>query len=548
MVNKRDIGEVFSDSLQDFEQAPPNADKIWDGITSELELSQDNDKAAPIWWRGAGLGLLAIGLIATLAYFGPSWFGSGANSNQEQLTTEQSSDGFNNNNTSNTPIVAGDGDTDQNTNQNNANSSTKLDDAVTTQDAVTENTFVETNTNNVDNTVQAEQRKVSGTTSATITDNNSALSNTRTGVSQNNTSANSNVVSGNTPSTDSRNNTEANNTTSGITTNPAAVNLNDNSAIGQTTLTNNRNSSNVPARGFYVLNKSSLKKQPVATTSFTVAPAPTQGELAEPLPVIGLTYENIVKAKKSKAMRALEREIRTREALDYKWTVGAVVAPTTYGSVTRGSMLDARLVDNPRQGETNLSYGIKVKNQFTPKSALRFGINKINLGYNTQNFQVNVIDGIVNIYQLTGIDPGQEISDGISLNAEATEFFAANDVVGIDQQISYIEFPLEYEYAFINSRFGANLIGGSSLIVLSDNRIFATSQEGQNLDVGSASDLTGLGYTLNLGLGLDYEISKNIQFNVDPIFKLQLNGPNNSATNNFRPYYFGIYSGLSFKF
>ncbi|MEP2936848.1 MAG: hypothetical protein ABJM06_00540 [Gilvibacter sp.] len=559
MVNKKDIGEVFNDSLQDFEQAPPNADKIWDAITTELDLPQDNDKAAPVWLRGAGLGLLTIGLIVTLFYYGPTWFGSESTNPQEQIT-----DGPTNKTNDNDPsglegaVLNGDTDSEDtaqplisegtfdNTkaigsegNQSEvtdalSTNNTQLDDRDNSAIAASESTTTDTNTttqsdkttatsNSLQNSIIAND--LSTASSQTNRSNNSV---TAVAIQNNNSSANT-IVTGN------------NSTVNNSTTARPQIDIENNTVAGT-------NTKNRPARGYYVLNKSSIKKQGLANTVFTVAPAPSQGDLAEPLPVIALTYDNIVKAKKSKAMRALEREIRTREALDYKWTVGAVVAPTTYGSVTKGSMLDARLIDNPRKGETNLSYGIKVKNQFTPKSALRFGVNKINLGYNTQNFQVNVIDGIVNIYQLTGIDPGQEISEGISLNAQATEFFAANDVVGIDQQISYIEFPLEYEYAVINRRFGANLIGGSSLIVLSDNRIFATSEQGQNLDVGSASNLTGLGYTLNLGLGLDYEISKNIQFNVDPIFKLQLNGPNNAATNNFRPYYFGIYSGLSFKF
>lgn len=234
---------------------------------------------------------------------------------------------------------------------------------------------------------------------------------------------------------------------------------------------------------------------------------------------------------------------------NWRWSVGAVVAPTTYGSLTKGSMLDARLENNPREGETNLSYGLQIKNQMNRNSALRFGINRVNLGYNTQNFQVNIIDNVVNIYQLTGIDPGTEIQQGgIPLNPNATEFFNSNDVVTIDQDISYLEIPVEYQYSFINNRFGANFIGGASLIVLDDNRIFAVNDLGQSVAVGKSSNLTNLGYTLNFGLGLKYDISKHFQLNLDPMLKIQMNSPENTSVNNFRPYFFGIFSGLHFKF
>jgi hypothetical protein len=107
---------------------------------------------------------------------------------------------------------------------------------------------------------------------------------------------------------------------------------------------------------------------------------------------------------------------------------------------------------------------------------------------------------------------------------------------------------VEYQYSFINNRFGANFIGGASLIVLDDNRIFAVNDLGQSVAVGKSSNLTNLGYTLNFGLGLKYDISKHFQLNLDPMLKIQMNSPENTSVNNFRPYFFGIFSGLHFKF
>ena len=305
---------------------------------------------------------------------------------------------------------------------------------------------------------------------------------------------------------------------------------------------------NYPARGYYAWPKNTTKPIDVDASVYATQNEIKTGEQASELPIVQLE-EPKKKIKKSKEFRAFERAINLEEMTNWRWSVGAVVAPTTYGSLTKGSMLDARLENNPREGETNLSYGLQVKNQMNRNSALRFGINRVNLGYNTQNFQVNIIDNVVNIYQLTGIDPGTEIQQGgIPLNPNATEFFNSNDVVTIDQDISYLEIPVEYQYSFINNRFGANFIGGASLIVLDDNRIFAVNDLGQSVAVGKSSNLTNLGYTLNFGLGLKYDISKHFQLNLDPMLKIQMNSPENTSVNNFRPYFFGIFSGLHFKF
>ena len=303
-----------------------------------------------------------------------------------------------------------------------------------------------------------------------------------------------------------------------------------------------------PARGYYAWPKNTTKPIDVDASVYATQNEIKTGEQASELPIVQLE-EPKKKIKKSKEFRAFERAINLEEMTNWRWSVGAVVAPTTYGSLTKGSMLDARLENNPREGETNLSYGLQIKNQMNRNSALRFGINRVNLGYNTQNFQVNIIDNVVNIYQLTGIDPGTEIQQGgIPLNPNATEFFNSNDVVTIDQDISYLEIPVEYQYSFINNRFGANFIGGASLIVLDDNRIFAVNDLGQSVAVGKSSNLTNLGYTLNFGLGLKYDISKHFQLNLDPMLKIQMNSPENTSVNNFRPYFFGIFSGLHFKF
>ena len=62
-----------------------------------------------------------------------------------------------------------------------------------------------------------------------------------------------------------------------------------------------------------------------------------------------------------------------------------------------------------------------------------------------------------------------------------------------------------------------------------------------------ADNLNNIHFSTNLGIGLKYGFMKSFEFNVEPTFKYLLN-TFSSDDGNFKPYVFGIYSGVSYKF
>ena len=81
---------------------------------------------------------------------------------------------------------------------------------------------------------------------------------------------------------------------------------------------------------------------------------------------------------------------------------------------------------------------------------------------------------------------------------------------------------------------------------MDDNEV--SVKDGEFRDVlGPANNLNSVSFTTNVGVGFDYKINKRLKFNVEPMFKYQLN-PYSDSSVDFKPYYIGIYSGLSFKF
>jgi hypothetical protein len=118
--------------------------------------------------------------------------------------------------------------------------------------------------------------------------------------------------------------------------------------------------------------------------------------------------------------------------------------------------------------------------------------------------------------------------------------------VELIQNISYYEVPLELTYALVNNKFGINVIGGFSTLFLGNNEVSVQAGDFSGT-LGEANNLSSVSFTTNVGLGFDYKINKKFTFNIEPMFKYQLN-PYTDSSVGFKPYYVGIYSGLSFKF
>ena len=93
---------------------------------------------------------------------------------------------------------------------------------------------------------------------------------------------------------------------------------------------------------------------------------------------------------------------------------------------------------------------------------------------------------------------------------------------------------------------GIQVIGGFSTLFLNNNSI--SLEESNSVSrLGASNSLNNTSFSTNVGLGLDYKFTDRIQFNLEPMFKYQLNAYTKTVSD-FRPYYLGLYTGLSIKF
>ncbi|MCP4882183.1 MAG: hypothetical protein GY908_00180 [Flavobacteriales bacterium] len=240
------------------------------------------------------------------------------------------------------------------------------------------------------------------------------------------------------------------------------------------------------------------------------------------------------------------KNIKT-STIDKKWSVGPTVAPVFYNSLQNGSPIDGSLANNTKTSDNALSLGVKVNYKVSNKFFIQSGVNKVELAYNTKNVNALITSSKNSFNNLNTDKSGVILTPirGGSSNS-GSELNKSGISGDLNQSIEYYELPIEMKYSLYDKKIGLNLVGGFSTLILSNNSVSIIS-DSDITDLGDANNLNDFNFSGNVGVDLDYKISKSWYLNVAPMFKYQFNTYSGDS-GNFRPYYFGLYSGLNYKF
>ncbi len=251
-------------------------------------------------------------------------------------------------------------------------------------------------------------------------------------------------------------------------------------------------------------------------------------------------------AKKLPLTNFTEKEISKKEITESKFSVATIFAPIYFSSFGEGSGVDAQFKNNPSSGNSSYSYGVKVAYQLSDKFSLQSGVNLISLGLTTNNIYVTPGVSVVGFSNLSA-NPLLSRSADISALKENALSADNNESGGsINQIFGYVEIPVEVKYNVTDGKFGINLVGGFSTLLLNRDEVFVeTNNFTQSL--GSSNNLRSLNFSGNIGLDIDYSIYKNLFINVSPMFKVQTNTFSKNS-GSLQPYYLGVYTGLNYKF
>ena len=249
--------------------------------------------------------------------------------------------------------------------------------------------------------------------------------------------------------------------------------------------------------------------------------------------------------------------------LNERWSVASHVAPIYYNSLENGSPIDPSLIDNTSKTETTLSYGVQIAYQVTDRIRIRSGVNNVQLNQTTNDITVSPAlqsKFFPNLDIRPGsIDTPLEIGDAMetetafratSANLDLSDAqnsgFVEPGRGSLEQQLRFIEIPTEVAIAVLDKKIGMHLIGGVSTLILDKNEISLTSPTVSGT-IGTTDNLNPISFSGNMGVGLDYKFTQKFLLTLEPIIKYQFN-TYSGDTGDFQPYFFGVYTGLSYRF
>ncbi|MBN8565523.1 MAG: hypothetical protein J0M25_02145 [Flavobacteriales bacterium] len=487
MKNKKDIGRLFQEKFKDFEETPDEL--VWNAIEEKLRKKEDKKRVIPLWWKLSGVAALFI--IGLLLF---------QNSTETKVGNDEEKIVFEEDKNSTKDII-----TTNEELENNRKNEEKI---------VFENEISnESASENKENLTKKSNR------SNLKTDKNAAVV-----FSENNKSKESFSTSNRDKNTfrDKKNDADFNSLKEKI--------VSQNNIQSEKSTTN----SNTENKLIFDLDKSITEKKTI-TNENKIDSTKTETGLAE-VKVEPNALEELLSEK--------EKKPKVEPKLN-KWEITTAIAPVYLGSSSNGSPIDSQFANNSKEYENTMSYGVGVNYSLNKKFAVRTGVNKVNLSYLTNNVEFYPEISTSRIQNIKYEGQGVFINiQNILLEPKVN--FNASQFGSIQQMMSYYEVPLEVSYRLLNKKFGINLIGGVSSFILDDNKIMVVS-DGFSALVGEANNLNKLHFSTNFGIGFRYSFFKSFQANFEPTFKYQLNTFSHS-NGGFKPYFIGLYSGISYRF
>jgi len=252
-----------------------------------------------------------------------------------------------------------------------------------------------------------------------------------------------------------------------------------------------------------------------------------------------------------------------------RWSLTAMASPTYYMRPDPKGSDIANQISSTEQSRISYSGGLGFSYKISKKLSIQSGLYYSSIGNEVDNIRsyagfsrFDYTKGDHNFEVMTSSGTIFTQNQDVFLSDNAGDRVVTkytNDVFdpgkanlsyinnSLYQNFSYLEMPVFVRYKLVDKSLDFNLIGGLSYNLLVNNSVHAMI-DGSRYDIGKTAGLNTFMVSSSFGMGMEYTLSEKISLNLEPTFRYYLNPFSNIQSTSARPYSFGVFSGLSYKF
>lgn len=227
------------------------------------------------------------------------------------------------------------------------------------------------------------------------------------------------------------------------------------------------------------------------------------------------------------------------------WQVGLVASPIFTQGGNNASPVDPKLIQAEKSYNTELSVGVAAQYQLTERWRLKTGVNKLNMSMNTHDLYVTQAARGNHLSNVTASNPAMYMD--VNTNSPLSVMYSiSNKSATMKHQMEYLEIPTEVAYVFFQDRkWNAHVAVGASTLFHLNNSI-NLAFDATEMNLGRSSNINTMHFSGNLGLGLQYNLWRDMALQIEPQLRYHLNSFD--ATSDFKPLNLGVSTGIFYRF
>jgi hypothetical protein len=166
-----------------------------------------------------------------------------------------------------------------------------------------------------------------------------------------------------------------------------------------------------------------------------------------------------------------------------------------------------------------------------------------NVSVTRHGIAMNSTAGIVN---LKNIPEGAEFK---AMTEASSDVSAATLITDgeFSQVFDLVEVPLYLRYQLLDKKVGIDVLGGLNAGFVVGNNAYIQNDFGRQ-NIGSTEDISTINVSGTVGVGVNYTLGRHFSLGMEPRVNYYLNSINTNPEVDYKPYRFGLFTGVYYTF